>query len=76
MPFMATLTERLVEAEKAQHDLLTGQTVVRCRDADGSEVQYSLANRFALDAYIRQLKAEIAATPGAPSCLGPMRLIF
>ena len=69
---MATLTERLTEAEAAYHDLLIGKAVVEVRDANGETIRYTLANRAALSAYIEDLKRQI----GSVSVSGPMRPFF
>ena len=70
---MATLQQRLEEAETAYHDLLIGKSAVQFRDSSGEFVQYTAANVQALARYITSLKAEIAAANGTPSCDGPMR---
>lgn len=69
---MATLAERLVEAEDAYHTLLTGSAVAEFRDANGEMVRYTSANRSALARYIQSLKDQIAGTNGD----GPMRPFF
>lgn len=71
---MATLTERLVEAEAAYHDLQIGKAVVRVRDSNGEEVTYNQTTRLNLRAYIEDLKLEIAGS----TCriTGPMRVDF
>ncbi|MBB5985923.1 gpW family head-tail joining protein [Sphingobium lignivorans] len=73
---MASLQERLTEAQDALHDLVIGKAVVRCRDADGSEVTYTQATRSSLMAYIAKLERDIAASSNAAPCYAPMRLIF
>lgn len=70
-----TLAERLVEAETAYHDLLTGKSVVELRDSNGELVRYSAANRSALQNYIVSLKAQIAAG-NSPAYTGPMRVFL
>jgi hypothetical protein len=72
---MATLQERLTEAENALHDLQIGKAVVECRDQNGETVRYSIASRSALVAYVQGLKGEIA-NPAAAAPSGPMRLFF
>ena len=37
---MATLAERLTEAETAWHDLMTGQAVVAVYDSNGERVEF------------------------------------
>jgi hypothetical protein len=68
---MATLRERLDEAEQAYHDLQTGKAVVEFRDGNGEQVRYTAANRGALSRYIESLKSQIAGTQA-----GPMRPFF
>lgn len=70
---MATAAERLVEAEKALHAILTGRGVQRVRDSNGEEVTYSTANVSRLRTYISELKAEIA---GVTPLTGPLRPRF
>ena len=53
---MVTLAERLTEAEKAWHDLMTGQAVVAVYDSNGERVEF----RDALRLYILDLKSQIA----------------
>ena len=67
---MATLATRLAEAEQAQHDLLTGKSVRVFVDQNGERIEYTVANRSALAAYIADLKRQIH---GAVS--GPMYLV-
>lgn len=69
---MATLQDRLNEAEAAYHALQTGQAVVEVRDSDGSSVRYTSANAARLYAYIEDLKRQL----GFGSVTGPMRVIF
>lgn len=57
---MATLQERLDEAESAYHDLVIGKSVVELRDANGEDMRYTAANRASLAAYIADLKRQIS----------------
>lgn len=57
---MATLAERLTEAEKAWHDLMTGQALVAVYDSNGERDEFRPANRDALRLYILDLKSQIA----------------
>lgn len=66
---MATLQERLDEAEAAYHDLLIGKAVVELRDANGETIRYTVANRAALASYIEDLKRQL----GTITVSGPMR---
>ena len=53
---MASTAELLVDAETAQHRLLTGTAVVEVRDQNGEMIKYQLANADKLAAYIGQLR--------------------
>ncbi|MEX2629497.1 MAG: gpW family head-tail joining protein [Tistlia sp.] len=55
---MATVVERLAEAEAKLHDLELGQAEVEVRDADGRSVRYTPATAAHLRAYIAQLRRE------------------
>jgi hypothetical protein len=70
---MATLQERLDEAEQAYHELCIGKALVQFHDSNGEQVTYNSASRAALAAYIADLKRQID-----PTCadLGPMRPMF
>ncbi|WP_421906791.1 gpW family head-tail joining protein [Mameliella sp.] len=57
---MATLVERLAEAENALHDLLLGQQAVEVRDSNGESIRFTPARREELRRYIRELTEEIA----------------
>jgi hypothetical protein len=69
---MATLQERLDEAETAYHDLVIGKALVQFHDSNGEQVSYNQANRGALAAYIQDLKRQL----GLATDLGPMRPMF
>lgn len=74
---MATLTERLTEAEEAYHRLMTGTSAVELRDSNGEMIRYTAANAYRLSAYIESLKGQIAAAASnAPSYTGPMRVFL
>lgn len=73
---MATLAERLVEAEAAFHDLAIGKAMVEFRDSNGETVRFTAANRAALQSYITDLKRQIAVEAGSPLPSGPMRVFF
>lgn len=70
---MATVLQRLTEAEAAYHALQTGQAVVQITDQNGESVRYSQANSSRLAIYIRELKAELNGTPRTS---GPIRPVF
>jgi hypothetical protein len=74
---MATLSERLVEAEDAYHRLMTGTSAVELRDSNGEMVRYTPANAYRLSAYIESLKGLIAAAANnTPTYTGPMRVFL
>jgi len=66
---MATIRERLNEAEAAYHDLQIGKAVVEVRDSNGESVRYTLANSARLSAYIQDLKRQISGTSSGPMFL-------
>ncbi len=70
-----TLQERLDEAKAALHDLMIGRGVRVVVDQNGERVEYSVANRANLLAYIAMLEAEIANL-GKPRAVGAMRPWF
>ena len=74
---MAELTDaqRLVEAERAYHEIITGQAVARFVDQNGESISYSKTNIGGLKAYIAELKAKIAS-PGVPAYRGPLKFTF
>jgi len=61
---MATLQERLDEAEAAYHDLVIGKAVAECRDANGETLRYNQTTRAALASYIADLKRQISGVGG------------
>lgn len=69
---MATLQERLDEAENIYHDLMVGKSVVELRDSNGELVRYTQASAGRLAAYIQDLKRQLDQTTD----LGPMRPMF
>lgn len=68
MADLATLQTRLLEAELAYHKLATGSKQVEVQHGD-MKTKYSEADLGKLQAYINQLKAEIAQLGGAGSGL-------
>ena len=67
---MATLQERLAEAEAAYHDLMIGKQAVQFRDANGEFVMYSKPDAPKLAQYIETLKRQIANTASGPLYFG------
>ncbi len=55
---MATVAERLAEAEAALHDLELGQREVEVRDADGRSITFNQVTAEQLRGYVAQLKRE------------------
>lgn len=72
---MATLAEKLVEAENAYHALLVGGAARVVVDASGERVEYTTANAARLAAYITELKLQIAAG-ATPRRKGPAGALF
>lgn len=60
---MATVAERLAEAEEAYHDLLRGQSVRAITDQNGERVEYNRADLNRLAAYIENLRNQASNTP-------------
>ena len=69
---MATLEERLADAEDAYHNLMTGQSVVEVRDGNGELVRYNAASATRLAAYVQDLKRQL----GLSTISGPMKVWF
>lgn len=72
---MAELTtaEKLVQAERAYHDLMIGKSAKVFVDQNGERVEFTSANAAYLRQYIDALKAEIA---GSTSKTGPLGVYF
>lgn len=64
-----TIAEKLVEAEKAYHELMTGRAAKVYVDQNGERVEYQPANAGRLQAYIEDLKRQLS--PCTP--VGPLR---
>lgn len=67
-----TDAERLVEAENAYHDLVTGRSPRVFVDQNGERIEYNAANRQGLRQYIEELKARI----GGVTMGGPLRVVL
>lgn len=67
---MATTQQLLDEARAARHKLVTGQLPRVFMDQNGERVEFTATNISALDAYIRQLEAEVAGVPRARKPIG------
>lgn len=68
-----TLKIRLIEAEDAYHQLLTGTKEVAVNVGNFGSVTYNQTSRTALEAYILSLKSQIAAAEG--TSVGRRRII-
>lgn len=68
---MATVADRLTEAESAYHDLMTGKAVVEVTDQNGEKVVFSRASATKLAQYIQSLKLQLKS-----GNRGPMRVYF
>lgn len=68
---MATLAEKLADAETAYHALMTGRQVRVFVDQNGERVEYSAVTAAKLAQYITDLKRQISGAR-----LGPMRISF
>lgn len=73
---LATLNQRLSEAEAAKHKLLIGQAVVTLRDQNGETVTYQQASIAKLDAYIAYLQQQIDQLNGVCRPAGPLTVWF
>ena len=62
-----TLKIRLIEAEDAYHQLLTGTKEVSVNVGNFGSVTYNQMSRTALETYISSLKSQIAAVEGKTS---------
>jgi hypothetical protein len=67
---LATTQQLLDEARAAKHKLVTGTLTRVFMDQNGERVEYTATNLGALDAYIRQLEAELAGVPRARKPIG------
>lgn len=59
-----TIKIRLAEAEEAYHKLMIGAREVTVNVGNFGSVTYNQANRTALEAYISNLKAQLAEAEG------------
>jgi hypothetical protein len=70
---IAATTAQLTDATTAYHNLLTGKAVVRVKDQNGEELEYSQASAVKLLAYIQTLTDQLNP---AHRHNAPMRLSF
>ena len=54
-----TIQQRLDEARKAYHDLMTGVSARVVVDGNSERVEFTSINRASLYAYIRELEAQL-----------------
>lgn len=69
-----TVAEKLVEAEQALHDLLTGTSARVVVDQNGERIEYTAASAPRLRAYIEELKRQISSPKLGEN--GPLRAVF
>ena len=69
-----TIAEKLVEAETALHELLTGTSARVVVDQNGERIEYTAANAPRLRAYIEELKRQLTAPTLGSN--GPLRAVF
>lgn len=72
------LRQRLLRAEQAYEDLVTGKSVRVLVDQSGERVEFSPANANKLAMYIEQLRSQLATHCGIgrTSVQGPLRFLF
>lgn len=68
---MATVAEKLAEAEAEYHALLTGNKARVVVDQNGERVEFTAANAARLGQYIEALRKQLGSTG-----TGPMRVFF
>jgi len=68
---MATVADRLAEAEAEYHALMTGNKPRVVVDQNGERVEFTAANASRLKQYIESLKAQ-----SSNKTSGPMRVFF
>ena len=75
MPTLPSLEDRLLAAQIAYHNLMTGKSVREAVDQNGERVTYTAANADKLKAYIADLQAQIDAQTN-PRSRGPITVRF
>ena len=68
-----TTTQKLEEAEKAYHDLLTGRALRVVVDRNGERVEFTAMNRQMLKAYIDELRTQLGLNTTSNA---PLQFIF
>ena len=69
-----TLVEKLVDAERALHDLVTGTSARVVVDQNGERVEYTPASTPRLRGYISELRRELSMPPLGMN--GPLRAVL
>lgn len=71
------IRERLAAAQDAYHKLAIGKLARVYVDTDGTRIEYTAANRGALNAYIQELIAALArAENAATQFRGPLQFVL
>jgi len=76
MADLPTLRFRLAEAELALHKLTVGKLIVEIDVEGKGGSKYTAANRADLEAYVGDLKRQVAALEGTPVRRGPFQMGF
>lgn len=63
---MATVSEQLLEAQSAYHDLVTGRAARVVIDQNGERVEFVSANRTQLYLYIQSLQRQLLSPAPVP----------
>lgn len=71
-----TIQQRLDEARKAYHDLITGRSARVVVDGNGERVEFTSVNRASLYAYIRELEAQLPNAPAVSVNYAPAHFTF
>lgn len=67
MPAIIATPALLTEARRAYHALVTGTSPRVVVDQNGERVEYTAANRSALNVYIQQLEVQLQTCGTAPN---------
>jgi hypothetical protein len=68
--------QRLIKAEKAYDDLMTGKSVKKFVDQNGESVEYTQANSTKLSDYIEELKQLLDCKRKRAMQTRPLRFVF
>lgn len=72
---MLTLQQKIQEAERAYHSLITGTMPRVVVDQNGERVEFTSTNRTQLYNYIQELKSQLPCS-AAQRPMGPARFSF